>query len=66
MDRNAEDLLTLEQAAQRYGVSVDTLRRRVVAGELPVFVDGRDRRRRLVSVTDLELVFRPRLVTPAA
>ena len=48
------DYVPLGEAQRRLGVSLPLLRRRVLAGELPVFVDGRDRRLRLVRVEDLE------------
>jgi len=35
------ELLTLGQAADRLGCSVSTIKRRVQAGALPAFVDGR-------------------------
>jgi hypothetical protein len=62
-DRSAEELLTYEQAAKRFCVSVDVLRRRARAGELSVYIDSRDRRRRLVAPADLDALFHPRPVT---
>ncbi len=35
------ELLTLEEAAGRLGCSTSTIKRRVQAGALPAFVDGR-------------------------
>jgi excisionase family DNA binding protein len=43
-------LLTLEEAAERLGCSVKTVRRRVAAGELPTFRSGR-----LIRVRDEDL-----------
>lgn len=49
--------LSLQQAAATYGVSTDTLRRRVASGDLPAFRCGR----RIIRVRaeDLSLLFRP-------
>lgn len=49
--------LSLQQAAAVYGVSVDTLRRRVAAGELPASRCGARLIR--VRVDDLDRMFRP-------
>jgi excisionase family DNA binding protein len=40
----------LDEAAEVLGVSTRTLKRRIAAGELPVFVDGRVRRVRAVDL----------------
>lgn len=51
------DLFTsLQLGAQTYGVSVDTLRRRVRDGSLPAYRNGRLIR---IKVADLEALFRP-------
>lgn len=52
--------LSLQQAAQLYNVSVDTLRRRIAAGVLPASRCGA----RLIRVraADLESVLRPIMV----
>ena len=49
--------LSLQQAADLLGVSVDTIRRRIAAGVLPAFRCGA----RLIRVraADLDSVFRP-------
>ncbi len=49
--------LSLQQAAALYGVSVDTLRRRIAAGRLPASRFGE----RLIRVRaeDLDRLFRP-------
>ncbi len=49
--------LSLQQAAAIYGVSVDTLRRRIAHGHLPASRFGRRLIR--VRVEDLERLFRP-------
>lgn len=49
--------LSLQQAAAVYGVSVDTLRRRVAAGELPASRFGERLIR--IRVDDLDRMFRP-------
>jgi len=53
----APEWLSLQQAADIYGVSVDTLRRRVVSGDLPASRLGRRLIR--VRVEDLDHMFRP-------
>jgi len=53
----APEWLSLQQAADIYGVSVDTLRRRVVTGDLPASRLGRRLIR--VRVEDLDHMFRP-------
>jgi len=51
------DLFTsLQLGAETYGVSVDTLRRRVRDGSLPAYRNGRLIR---IKVADLEALFRP-------
>lgn len=49
---------SLAQAAERTGISRRTLRRRIAAGELPVFANGR----RLIRVRpeDVDRLLRPR------
>ena len=48
--------LTLQEAAGRYRCHVRTLRRRIAAGELPAYRNGR---RILVRRDDLERALRP-------
>jgi excisionase family DNA binding protein len=62
----SDQLITVEQAAERHGVSTETIRRRIVAGELPVYRNNQDRRVRLVSIGDLDRVFQPTLLESAA
>jgi len=53
----APEWLSLQQAATIYGVSVDTLRRRISAGKLPASRFGARLIR--VRVQDLERLYRP-------
>ena len=53
----APEWLSLQQAALAYGVSVDTLRRRIAAGKLPASRLGERLIR--VRVEDLDRLFRP-------
>ena len=53
----AAEWLSLQQAAARYGVSVDTLRRRIAEGRLPASRFGVRLIR--VRVEDLERLYRP-------
>jgi excisionase family DNA binding protein len=53
----APERLSLQPAALKYCVSVDTLRRRVAAGELPASRPGRRLIR--VRIADLDRMFRP-------
>lgn len=57
-----EKLLTIDGAAQRAGMSRRTITRRIHAGELPTRVDPRDRRRKLVHVSDLRKLVGPDLM----
>ena len=56
-------LETIADAARRKGVSHETVRRRVLAGELKSFQNNRDRRQRLVSVEEVDRIFEPTLIT---
>ena len=53
----APEWLSLQQAALVYGVSVDTLRRRIASGKLPASRFGERLIR--VRVEDLDRLFRP-------
>ena len=53
----APEWLSLQQAATIYGVSVDTLRRRIAAGKLPASRFGVRLIR--VRVEDLDRLYRP-------
>jgi excisionase family DNA binding protein len=46
-------LLRLEEAAAASGITPRTIRRRVANGEIPAVIDPRDRRRKLIRITDL-------------
>jgi len=59
MDRTGE-YLPLNEAAKRLGISGFTIRRRIAAGELAVWVDPLDRRRRLIRRRDLDRYAKPR------
>ena len=50
----AEKVLLLPQAAEAAGMNLRTLRRRLAQGDIPALVDPRDKRRRLIRVTDLK------------
>jgi hypothetical protein len=54
------ELVGTLEAAQRYSTTPQTLRRRVLRGQLQTFVDPLDERRRLIRVADLEEMRRPR------
>ncbi len=58
------DLIPMNEAARRAGVSEATIRRRIAAGELPVYASGFNRRERLVRLEDLARYGEPRLITP--
>jgi len=48
------EFLTIKAAAQWLGVSDPALRRRVLAGDLVTFTNPRDRRARLIRLSELE------------
>ncbi len=58
------DLIPMAEAAKRAGVSTATIRRRIAAGELPVYASGFNRRERLVRVEDVSRYGEPRLIAP--
>ena len=55
-DTRPEPFTSLQAGAETYGVSVDTLRRRVRDGSLPAYRNGRLIR---IKVSDLDALFRP-------
>ena len=59
-----DEFVRFGEARRRLGVSDVTLRQRVRRGELRVFRDPRDHRRRLVRVDDLAAFARPRPIAP--
>jgi hypothetical protein len=54
MKSAADEYVTMAEASRLGVVGMDALRRRVRTGDLPVFVDGRDVRRKMIRVADLE------------
>ena len=66
MDR--EEFIGSRRAAALLGVAPMTLRRRIRRGEVPVFEDPLDARRRLIRMADLEPLrtIRPAQPTDAA
>lgn len=63
MIEGKSDLISLDEATKQSGVSYGTIRRRILDGELVTYRDGRDRRKRLVSVQDLQKLFVPQVVS---
>jgi len=59
---NMDGLVTCGEAARRLNVSPPTLRKRIRRGELEVFTDPLNDRKRLVRVRDLEPLRHPRPV----
>jgi hypothetical protein len=57
---NGDELVNLSQAAQRYGLDVKSLRRKIRSGELESFTVPLDTRSQWVRVRDLEDLLRPR------
>ena len=55
-----DGLVTCGEAARQLNVSPPTLRKRIRRGELEVFIDPLNDRKRLVRVTDLEPLRHPR------
>ena len=53
MQSGPDEFIMLTEASRLTGIGRAALRRRVRAGDLPVFVDRRDVRRKLVKVVDL-------------
>ncbi len=57
-----QEFVGSNEAAKRLGVAPLTLRQRIRRGELPIFLDPLDSRRRLVRTADLEAL---RTIRPA-
>ncbi len=55
-----EEFVGSRQAASLLNCAPHTLRRRIVRGEVQTFIDPMDSRRKLIRVTDLEPLRRPR------
>jgi len=51
--RRKQAFVTIAQAAELAGMRERTLRRRIVAGQIPTSKDPRDMRRKLILVADL-------------
>ena len=64
MNAATETYVTIGEAARRLGTTGFTLRSRIRAGELPVYVNPLDRRGRLLAVHDLERYAAPRPIAP--
>lgn len=60
MNEDESELIGITAAAALAGVSPDLLRRRIHAGELAGFDDGRDKRRLLVRRSELAAMTRIR------
>jgi hypothetical protein len=58
-----DQFLSVEEAARRSGLTARALKRRRDLGELTLYQDPRDRRRRLVQVADLERLATPNPIT---
>lgn len=56
MSNTTEQLLSLKEAADRVGVSVKTIRRRIADGQLPAYRTGRILR---IKRADLEALMQP-------
>jgi hypothetical protein len=67
MSATIDGLISQREASRQFGVNPKTLARRVRRGQLPTFLNPLDDRMRLVRVTDMEALKRPRqiVVTPA-
>lgn len=59
-------LLTIAQACEQFRVSDFTLRKRIKAGELSVFVGALDRRARLVDPEEIRAYAEPRPLAVAS
>lgn len=67
MQSTRNDLISIDEAIRLYGTSYQTIRRRIAGGELTVYLDGGDRRKKLIPVSQLNRVFaiRPIVDNPA-
>jgi hypothetical protein len=61
-----DDLISQREAGRRYGIGLDTLRRRVRRGDLRTYIHPMDDRVKLVRASDVEAmrIPRPSVVTP--
>ena len=58
------DLIPLNEAARRLGVSKVTMARLVREGRFAVYENPLDRRQKLVDAAEVEAATRPRLIAP--
>lgn len=63
---NADEFITMQDAARLLGIGRMTLWRRVREGALPVYRSDRDRRKRLVKRADVEALSVPKIAAPVA
>jgi hypothetical protein len=54
-----DEHIGFNEASRRFGVSLEVLRRRVQRGDLPLYRDPLDDRRKLLKVADLEAMRQP-------
>ena len=59
-----DEYIGCNQAARKYGVALLTLRRSVQRGDLALYTDPLDDRRKLLRVADLEALRRPQPTRP--
>jgi excisionase family DNA binding protein len=55
----ATEFVSVSEAAARTGINPHTLDRRLAKGEIEVYRDYRDHRRRLIRVADLDRLAQP-------
>lgn len=59
---NAKNLIPYAEVEARIGIARRTLQDRIASEGITVYIDGRDRRRRLIDVRDLPKLMEPRPV----
>lgn len=62
MSATAEEYIGINEAMRRYGMAVLTIRKRVARGDLTLYRDPLDDRRKLVKVSEMEAL---RTASPA-
>ena len=60
---SSADFVTLKEAVRLIGTTRPALNRRIVAGDLPVYSSGMDRRLKLVATKDLAELLRIKPLT---
>jgi len=60
VEQGRDEYLSQRQAARRYGLSPDTIRRRIKDGQLPVYARPMNDKVRLLKTTDLERLMKLR------